>query len=448
MAITIQTDRHRYSRYEPDAQTITVALAGLTAGDAVTLNLVRQDGYGVVQTTTITPTGSTATATFDLTRPDTDGINYHRRGLYRVQATQNALLALSRPIRLDVLPLDVWRRSYLFGIPLWTERMLQAVAQPQLVSGVTVRYVDPAHLKGPFALAWDATARTLRWANGPTVVVPQSDDDAVDAATVALLTADGDAYIECALDVAALPGVNASETLLIDAWRLRDADLSRYLDQATDWVQQKLHIQIEPSIITTDAATYAGHFDIAIGPQMYERGNLRYIPLMDGHAKPLLKVISLAGYYNDQKALDVPLDWVQIDRIGAALELVPLTGMPLALTPIFGGYGMPVLNASRTVAGFWHYTVVAGMTTLTGDGQGIRDAIAIRAALRVLQDLSLAMSGGRVATQVSRDGIADSISYGGQGAYAEKITQYTQWLEQELPRIQHSLFGFADLVVL
>jgi len=265
-----------------------------------------------------------------------------------------------------------------------------------------------------------------------------------------LLTPEGDAYLEVEVDPFNLPTADTAESLMIDNWRLSDADLRRYLWQAYDWTQQQLRLRLETTITTSDPTTYDGYFDEAAEAIGFQRGMYRTIELGGPRTKPLRKVISLAGYYVALRALAIPDEWITFDERSATIELQPIAGTAgiNQLAPTLGLF--PFMGAGRLgreVTDFWHFTVVAGLRSLDGDRYSLRELIAKKAAMSVLTDLSLGATGGRTSRSAQREGVSESWSYSGQGAYAEKIQQYSEWLKLYLPKLRQ-YFGGLEVVVL
>jgi len=438
----IQLDQREYSRYTSGRDVVTATISGATPNDSIEVALVREDGYGDVAKVAATTNGSgAATVAIPLAAAAQDGINYARQGRYHVDA-RGTTSGRSGSVPISVITVDEWRRAELFGVTLHAEEILMPVRQPRTVTGVRVEYIDNGMLKGRGALAYVHTANTLSWRGGPAETIVGSD-----VQTLRLLTPEEDAYIEVEVTPAALPGADAAETLLIDNWRMTDDDLRRYLWQAYDAVQQQLQIRLEPTITTTRADMVA-YYDELVDAQPLERNKNRTIFLRSPAARPLLRVIALKGFYVNQEAILIPREWITTEEKAAIIELVPISGAAL-ISPAAAvwGWNLNALQLGREVQDFWNFAVVAGLRTLDGGRYSIREAIGKYAAMRALTDLSLGASGGRTSRSASREGISESWSWHGQGAFGEKIAAYQDWLNTTMPKLK-TYYGGVNVVTL
>lgn len=454
MPVTVRTNRSEFCRYEPPLDVIGVTIASdpepLPAdlrvalirpgfGDVIVRALA---GGGASANTLLELNGTVANAELGERAAVHEGINYVRRGTYYVELRDaaGAVLGSSPNFSITVLTLAHFRSTYLFGVPLYAEHMLMPVRQPRTVTGATVRYVDPGMLKGAGLLGYTHAGQTLSWRGGEAIPV----DPAGGVQALQLLTPEQDAYLELEVDPAALPTADASESLLIDNWRMGDHELRRYLDNAYDQIEQALQCSLEARIVTTDPDAGA-FYDEQAAPVERERQQYNMVGLASRHARPLRKVLRLAGYIAGRQVMTVPQGWMVINSRAAVVDLVPTAGAPSLTTIELLGYGGgPAVNRlARVIPGFWHYTVVAGLDSLEGDRFSIREAIAKQAALEALTDLSLAATGGRTSRSAQRDGVSESWNYGGQGAYAEKIGAYRDWLAATLPKMRQYYVGFT-----
>jgi hypothetical protein len=457
MAEAIRTNKREYSKYTPGLDMVDLTVTGATIGTDYGIALVRDDGFGDV----IVHLETAADERFDLLldlRGDVvfegelaatrEGINYVRQGIYHaeIRDVAGALLARSNSFPISVITVEEFKRSYLFGVPLYAEEVMTVVNQPRTLAGVSVGYVDPAMLKGPGALAFVADDRTFTWRGGPLVAVVGEEVQALQ-----LLTPEGDAYVEIEVDPFLLPAVDTSESLLIDNWRMADADVRRYLWQAYEWVQQQLHMRLETTITTTDPTGLGGYYDETAEAIGYSRGQSRTIEIGGPKTRPLRKVESLAGYYVATKTLEIPAEWITFEERGGTIELLPISGSAIVgqVAPVWSNL-LPYGGARagrREMQDFWHFRVVAGLRTLEGERYSIREAIAKRAALAVLGDLSLGATAGRTSRSSQREGVSESWSYGGQGAYGEKIMAYSDWLKISIPKIRQYFMGIEVVVL-
>lgn len=455
MAYTVRVNRSEFCKYEPPLDVIGVTVA--SSPDPLPADLrvaLVRPGFGDVIVRAVAGGGPSANAPLQLNgtianaeigeRAAThEGINYVRRGVYYVELRDGATgetLGRSGNFPIVVMTLDHFKGTYLFGVPLYAEHMLMPVRQPRQITGAAVRYVDPAMLKGAGQLSYTNAGQLLSWRGGPAEAV----DPAGGIQALQLLTPEQDAYLEVEVDPAALPTADTSEALLIDNWRMGDHELRRYLDNAYDQIEQALQCSLEARIVTTDPEIVA-FYDEAAAPVERERQAYNAVGLASRHARPLRKVLSLTGHIAGRQVTTIPPEWMVINSKAAVVDLVPTAGAPTLTTIELLGYaGGPAVNRlARVLPGFWHYTVVAGLPSLDGDRFSIREAIAKQAALDALTDLSLAATGGRTSRSAQRDGVSESWSYGGQGAYGEKIGAYRDWLGATLPKMRQFFVGFT-----
>lgn len=454
MPIAIRANKREYSKYDPDLAWVDLTATGVTVATVYQFALVREDGFGDVILLIDSPQADPYTLRMPLFGGDVEfpgelsatraGINYVRQGMYHLEVRDDlgVLLARSASFPISVIPLEEFRRSYLFGVPLYAEEVMMVAAQPRSLTGARVTYVDPAMLKGPGMLDFVVDDGTLSWRGGPVGTIV---GDEVQLAR--LLTPEGDAYLEVEVDPFVLPIADTTESLLIDNWRMTDTDLRRYLWHAYEWVQQQLQLRLETTITTTDPTTYAGYYDETAEAIGLERNRYRSIDIGSPRTKPLRKVVSLAGFYVDSPTLVIPDTWITVEERGAMIELIPLAGSVTVgqNAPIMYPYGAS--RDLREIQDFWHFTVIAGLRTLEGERYSIREAIGKKAALDLLTDLSLAASAGRMSRSASREGVSESWGYSGQGAYGEKTVAYAEWLKISIPKLRQ-YFNGLNVVVL
>ncbi len=457
----LRVNRRDYSKYEPGRDSITVTLSEYAAATPITVRLVREDGYGDVIRTTITPAGATHTlllslntspdviATGDRWAVDDNGINWIRQGRYHVEATILSETVKSPPLTIDVIPVDIFKQSYLFGVSLYAEDVFVVVEQPKALTGVTVGYIDNGLYKGVWTLVYTVAgaAKSLALQNeyGIGTAVPITAGDELQ--TARLLSFEQDGYIEIEVDPLLLPGATASETILIDNWRLRDTDLRRYLWDAYKWVEGQLQIKLETCRFTS-LPVEGEYYDEIVPSRHVGRGEISSVAIPSQHAMPLRLVESLTGHLSREPGLTIPAQWIRIHEKSAHIDLVPvetavLLSAPTASMITTGG----LLSQQRRIPNFWHYTGVSGLRNLDQARANIREAIQKKAALELLTDLSVGAGGGRSSASVQRDGISDSRSYGQNGVYSEKTQGYAAWLDANIPILKNQHRGFIGEIL-
>lgn len=440
-------------------------ISGANAGDSLTLNLVRQDGYGsVLATATTLSAGQTIyTATFDLEDAlDTDGFNVARHGLYYVLATGTGLPTTgiqSETFRVSVISTDTMKNLWLPGVPLTSLGTVDVLRQPQILTGVTVTRVPQSHMKGSFSLSYAVgPPQTLSWNGGPAVSIPTGFSSQV------LTEANGTDYIEVKVNSFLLPITSTSENLVIDDKQFSDDTIQGLLEFAQNYVEQKVFFYAEPTYDSTDpntlaegpeTAVFSGWSDVpADVPQSYYRPKdfMRWMT-MQMPKNRILKVHNLTGYFNATLTLDITLDWIVWNEFNGEVELVPSNGA-IVTWQFYESAMLQFLFIYNHIPSFWHFWITCGLPTLRGEYSVVREAIAKKAAIDIIAQAGLAYSSGLSGYRISRDQVQEDIRFEQGTPGANLAKQYDRWLNGDehgrnsnLSKIRQRFVGVRPLVV-
>lgn len=488
-ALTVATDRSEYCRYPLEPGDIRnqigvyLAFTGATAGDSVTVNLVRTSGYTdgqpqtlATQTVTVSTTGQpSALVTFlletireyqpydpitagpgaNLIAPASrdNGIYRGVAGAYQIQGSvtnangSTGPTATSPPFRVTLIPSDELRQVWLRGVPLTALDVVAPLFQPQQVTGVRIRDVGQSTLEGSYPLAFAVgTPNTLSWANGPPQALTSTARQ-----TVVCPSADGQSYVVLEVVPWLLPSTSVTETILISGSQWTDDNLQRYVDYATGQLESSWYFFVEPHTSDTDplisesqgdfilqargvvSSTY--HVEHQEVPMTYRRPrDFAHWMSFSLPRKQIQVVYYLYGYFNQSQAVSIGRDWIVFDPVTGVLELVPDNGAIIS----WQFYGAAILQFFinyDTIPSFWHFGMASGLNDLHGEYQIVREAIAKQAAVNILSAAGFALSGGAQSRSVSRDGVSDSRTYAGKQAGAELRAQYEEWLMKNVRRI-------------
>ncbi len=438
--MSVYTDATEYSRFESSRDTITVfvSITGANAGDILTLNLVRMDGYGSVlaQSITLSAGQTLCQTTFDLADAiDSDGYNVARHGLYTVQAsgTGLALTYLSPEFQVSIITVDEMKNIWLGGVNLYSNSMVGVMRQPSAVTGVQVTRVPTSHMKGNFTLVYDSgPPQTLSWNGGAPITVPAG------VSSLILTEENGSDYIEVRVSSFLLPAAATQETLTVDDKPFRDDSIQGLVDYAQNFVEQKVWFYAEPTYDATDpntlaegpeSAVFTGWADVPPDvPQTYYRPKdfMRWMTMRLPKNR-ILKVHNLTGYFNSTLTLDITLDWIVWNKLNGELELVPSNGA-VVTWQFYESAMLQFLYIYNSIPSFWHFWITCGLEDLRGEFSVVREAIAKKAAVDIIHQAGLSYSGGLSGMRISRDQVQEDVRYE-QGFPGKHLADnYSQWL--------------------
>ena len=445
-------DRGEYSRNEEDRDIITVQLAANftpDAGETWTVEIHRLDGYGRAGAASYVTAGDedeAATVPLFLENcVDENGYYCARAGKYQAKVVRTdpagaAIDTTDGPtFYVSVVTVDKLKEDWLFGIPLTASEVMGVLKQPQVLTGVRVKGTSQDHLRGMFALTYDSDSGTLAWGENSAryaITVPTSGTYYLPLADVA-----GREYLEVEVVTPDLPsGGTTIERLVVDYQRLTDDTMRDIIASAASVIQAQTAIVPEPTIVATPHYRDAGWYDLPGRAIAYTRAR-RGISIIDGRWLSvnlqhhyLLKILAMGGYIGDQRAMDIPQDWLTFDEKTALVELIP----PLAKASVFQYFGtaINVLNTSSHVPQFWQFRAVFGLPDLRGPRDDVLHVIANKAAAEIALRVGEAFTGGRTSANVGRDGVSDTRSWNTPIPWAGRLKD---WQESLTPKALRSL---------
>lgn len=408
--------------------------------------LFRLDGYGAVCTKPLTITAATQyQVTFDLNKDtlDTKGIFRGKQGDYAITVTDasNNPLAQSSTFAVSIVPIREIKTQWAKGVTFYDYEVIRPLFQPRVVTGVEVVDVPIDHFKGPFVLKYDASANTLSWDGGIGVpVVGQAPQQ------IPLMNSKNNDYVVVQVNPLLLPATTQSETLIIDQGRMTDQAMINQVRRAVGWVQTKIISKIEPEVMDTDSFANNVYADEEAIPETYYRPSNynKWLSFKLPYAN-ILDVESITGWFNTAKVASVPREWYVWDERTGIFEMVPSTATQVMWSFYNGIFVMSFLYNYASIPGFWHYRMTVGLRTLHNElGEMVREAIAKKAVIELLNSAGTAYRAGYASQSTSRDGVSESEGYTSSamyGTFGAHINMYQEWLKTEVPRIKKRAVG-------
>lgn len=445
---SVYTDQTEYSRYHSDLSIInaTIEVSSPVAGQILTVALNRLDGYGVVSTKTVTLTAATSyVVSFDLNKDaydQTSPIPIYRakQGDYMLNVTDSSNnVTSSAMFAISIVPVREMREEWTKGVTFYDYEILEPVVQPQNITGVTVIEVSANHYKGPFELVFTlGTPSTLAWNGGQAVNI--NGPVPVDLLLMDNQGADAD-FIRVHVVPLQLPTTNQNDTLYIDNGRIKDRAFIDQIRRATTSIQNSLITKLEPEVIDTDPGTgfcdEVGPPDTYIRPRTYNKWMQFQLPCVN-----VLDVESMTGWFNRGQVATIPRDWYQWSEKTGQGELVPSNSAQVVWSFYNGIFVMSYLYNYASIPGFFHYRLTAGLRDLWNERAIVREAIAKKAAIELLNSAGSAYRAGYASQSTSRDGVSQSEGYTSSatfGTYGGHFTSYKDWLKEEIPKIKKRL---------
>lgn len=196
-------------------------------------------------------------------------------------------------------------------------------------------------------------------------------------------------------------------------------------------------------------------FDITLAPKViqgethdYERGdynNWGYIQLWK---RPIRKVTSFQLMYGTRPSMEIPLDWLKIDKNGGKIQLFPNSASASGMIITDGGIIFGLQRAWSYAPQLWSIDYEAGMDEVP---HHLKELIYKHASIGVLQVWGdLILGAGIASSSVSIDGLSQSIGttqsamYGGASA---RIDDYRKDIESLIPVIRQKYEGIRMVVV-
>lgn len=212
-----------------------------------------------------------------------------------------------------------------------------------------------------------------------------------------------------------------------------------YLNSAVDYIQNLLDITIPPTMF--------------VERHDYIRNDYQNWGFIQLDHNPVAEVKSLIMYYGDRPSVEIPPEWIKLDKLSGQITLFPAAGSANSL--IIGQTGLLYGFQSQWdyAPMLWEVEYVAGIdrNDKSMPLELLRQAIAERASIGILNVWGDLIIGAGIANQsVSIDGVSQSIGttqsamYGGASA---RITQYNDDLTNALMPALRQKFGGIRMVV-
>lgn len=211
-----------------------------------------------------------------------------------------------------------------------------------------------------------------------------------------------------------------------------------YINASVDYLQNLLDIVITPTEFTE-------RHDYVRSDYM----NWGFIQL---DHNPVRTVKRLSLMYGNERSVDIPSDWIQLDKLTGQITLFPAAGSANSL----------IIGQTGTLFGFqgWNYAPMmweveyeAGIdeNDKTVPVSLLKEAVSKRASCGILNVWGDLIIGAGIANQsVSIDGISQSIGttqsamFGGASA---RVTEYTKDLQENILPVLRQKFGGIRMVV-
>lgn len=466
-SLSIKLDRKEYSRYGAATQAnnmrvraTPVPSTGL-AGEVLRCGLYKLNPRGdrqiliAEQEATLTDADYSRghIFTFDLNNiRDAHGIPMITQSFYRVQVdspTSPGVTPAAERVPISIMTVKELRDSWLFGATLRSAEVLLPQNQPANVAGVSIGYVEQDHDVGTFPLTWDPVTRTLSWAGGPGVVVPDDESELI------LKDRRGQSYIKVNVIPFDLPATAAQDEILIDHAEMTDEVVRDWLWKAKAWLESQINIYLEPTIVVTDIQD-GEYYDERRETVAYyrPRNRLQWVSIQLPY-RPLLFLERLEGWFQDSRVVNIPSEWHTWTEKTGQISLVPRRGAAIN----WQFYGAAVFQLFYTydyVPDFWHFKGIFGLRDLYGEREVLREALARKAAMDILNVAGAAYRAGYASESIGRDGISESVGYTSSavyGIYSATIDEHQKWFygdrvgEGNLRRLKQK-FGGIPVVVL
>lgn len=212
-----------------------------------------------------------------------------------------------------------------------------------------------------------------------------------------------------------------------------------YLNSAIDYLQNLLDIVISDTEFTER--------------HDYIRNDYQNWGFIQLDHNPVKEIKRLTLMYGNQRSVEIPLDWIQLDKLTGQVTLFPSAGSANSL--IIGQTGMLFGFQSQWdyAPQLWEVEYVAGIDEKDSSMplELLKEAVAKRASCGILNVWGDLIIGAGIANQsVSIDGISQSIGttqsamFGGASA---RVEAYTKDLNEGILPVLRQKFGGIRLVV-
>lgn len=334
-----------------------------------------------------------------------------------------------------------------------------------VIDGTSSIFVDPAGTATTALGLLNQSAvanviRKLSWCRGPVQTIEAGKNEY----TLRLGTRTGgagNAYIKVRVSsIAALPTQSHAEDLLVDRKPLDDSRIQAIIDQSISWVEDvALSVFLEPTRVTTepdpdaiafpvgtDIPTIVGaDWDCVVDALTYTVPSAGHWINFKSPYQPLICFEELYGKVSNTRIVDIALEWIEVHERTGWVELVPFN-QETAFNYI-GLVWVESLRGPVPLPNFWNFTALVGFRKTP---EILLELVAKKAAMDVLTIAGQAFRGGFSSQSVSRDGVAESVSYTASatfGIYSATIEDYRKWIDKNLIQLRGAFRG-PNMVVM
>ena len=222
---------------------------------------------------------------------------------------------------------------------------------------------------------------------------------------------------------------------------LPDSLFVHYINASIDYIANLLDITIGKTDFDNEAHDYIRN----------DYQNWGFIQLFHN---PVREVKALRMVYGDQTAMNVPLDWIKLNKLTGQITLFPNAGSASHMIIGQSGLFYGLWNQWNYAPNMWEVDYVAGIdeNDPSMPMELLQEAIYKRAAMGILNVWGDLIIGAGIANQsVSIDGVSQSIGttqsamFGGASA---RITEYAKDLKENLlPALRMKFGGLRVTVV-
>lgn len=214
-----------------------------------------------------------------------------------------------------------------------------------------------------------------------------------------------------------------------------------YLNSAVDYLQNLLDITISETKFTGERHDYIRE----------DYRNWGFIQLQHN---PIIEVKAVRMMYGNKPSIDIPLDWVQLNKLTGQITLFPAAGSANSL--IIGQTGMLFGFQSQWdyAPMLWEVDYVAGIDEKDPSMpvELLKECVSKRAACGILNVWGDLIIGAGIASQsVSIDGLSQSIGttqsamFGGASA---RVQEYSKDIDERiLPALRQKFGGIRMIVI-
>lgn len=464
----VYTKKSEYSEFERDLDTVDIVVYfdkdQVQIGDSFTVELRKarrnKDEITDTQTYTFSGTPSVNYLQFQIDLPTTrtsDSIRLVRRGWYFIHVedtSDDSNYVRSDDFKISLISVDRMREQWLHGLPLYSSDVMKPLYQPRRLSGITIVGVTYRHPAATYVLTLnvrDSEHKWLSWAGGMAQDIDLSHP--IYPMKEYFINGEiGTAGLRVVVDPLELPTSDVSEHITIEAAKMNDDVIQSYVDHACDFVENSdLQIFLEPTLCVSEIDPAEIDSNLGLNPNTdYDRITpaVSYYGVRSGHwadiqfpFQHLLQIDYLMGAIANNQVISVATEWAEKNSSSGFVQLVPLQ-MEMAFNYLALMWA-PSLWGIRDLPNFWHYRALAGLREVPAD---LIELIARRSAISILSVAGQGYKGGYAAQSISREGVAENVSYTSSamyGIYSAYITDHRNWIEENIPKLRNKYRGIV-----